>query len=245
MTAQIFRRMMIAVLAIFCIGASGSAHDLDPEAVKRLALEAILENPEIVMEAVQLLERREAAERERQAASALVAERRRLENDPNAPVVGNPMGSVTVVEFFDYNCPYCRRAKVQLDAVLRSDDDVRVVLREWPILGEESVFAARAALAARKQDKYVVFHDALMALRGRANEASVMQVARQVGLDVAQLRTDMDAPEIDAHIDASMELARSIGFSGTPSFVVGDTLVPGFIEADAMSAHIEKAREGS
>lgn len=245
MRARIFCRMVLTAMAVCCFGASASAHELDPEAVKRLALEAILENPEIVMEAVQILEQRETAARERQAASALVAQRARLERDPNAPVVGNPAGSVTVVEFFDYNCPYCKRAKVQLDTVLRADDDVRVVLREWPILGEESVFAARAALAARKQNKYVVFHDALMALRGRANETTVMQVAERVGLDVAQLRQDMSAPEIDAHIDASMELARAIGFSGTPSFVVGDTLVPGFIEADAMSAHIEAAREGS
>ena len=165
-----------------------------------------------------------------------------MENDHNAPVLGNPEGDVTVVEFFDYNCPYCRRVKPHIEALLEEDPNVRLVYREWPILGDGSVFAARAALASREQGKYEEFHWALMGMAGRAEEASVIQVAEQVGLDIAQLRRDMEAPEIDAHIAASMELSRALGFNGTPSFVIGDALVPGVIEADQMIRLAEEAR---
>ncbi|MEM8632783.1 MAG: DsbA family protein [Pseudomonadota bacterium] len=218
------------------------AQDLSEERVKELVLEAILENPEVIMEAIQLLEDHQRAEQQAQAQALLDEQRDRLEQDPNAPVIGNVEGDVTVVEFFDYNCPYCRRAKEQLYEVLAADGNVRVVMREWPILGEESVFAARAALASREQGKYDEFHEALMDLRGRATEQSVLQLANRLGMDTNKLVEDMNAPEVQAHIDTSMELARSIGFSGTPSFIVGDTLVPGFVEAAAMADHIASAR---
>ncbi len=122
--------------------------------------------------------------------------RQLLERDPNAPVLGNPEGDVTVVEFFDYNCPYCRRAMSEVQGLLDADQDVRLVYREWPILGEGSVFAAKAALAAREQGKYEEFHWALMGMEERAEEASVMRLAEEIGLDVEKLRADMDAPEV-------------------------------------------------
>ena len=117
---------------------------------------------------------------------------------------------------------------------------MKLVYREWPILGDGSVFAARAALASREQGKYEEFHWALMGMAGRAEEATVIRVAEEIGLDVAKLRRDMNAPEIDAHIAASMEMSRALGFNGTPSFVIGDALVPGVIEAEQM---IQLARE--
>ena len=146
------------------------------------------------------------------------------------------------MEFFDYNCPYCRRVKPHIEALLDEDPNVKLVYREWPILGDGSVFAARAALAAREQGKYEEFHWALMGMQGRAEEASVIQVAQEIGLDIAQLRRDMQAPEIDAHIAASMEMSRLLGFNGTPSFVIGDALVPGVIEADQMIRLTQEAR---
>jgi protein-disulfide isomerase len=219
-----------------------AAQEMTPEEVKRLALEAILENPEIVMEAVELLQQREEDAAAAAAQATLSEERAALERDPNAPVIGNPDGDVTVVEFFDYNCPYCRRALEQVDALIERDDQVRVVFREWPILGEGSVFAARAALASREQGLYEAFHDAMMGARGRLDEASVMEIAREVGLDLARLRADMEAPEVKAHIEQSFALARSLGFSGTPSFVVGDELAPGLVDADQLHAMVEAAR---
>ncbi|MCV3273281.1 DsbA family protein [Roseobacter sinensis] len=232
----------MALVATLVTPLASHADALSEDRVKELVLEAIRENPEIVLEAVQIIEQREQARQTAAAASVLSENRDLLENDPNAPVLGNPDGDVTVVEFFDYNCPYCRRVKPHIEALLDEDPNVRLVYREWPILGDGSVFAARAALAAREQGKYEEFHWALMRMQGRAEEASVIQVAQEIGLDIAQLRRDMQAPEIDAHIAASMEMSRQLGFNGTPSFVIGDALVPGVIEADQMIRLTQEAR---
>ncbi len=232
---------LVAVTALI-VPIAAQAESLSEDRVKELVLEAIRENPEIVLEAVQIIEQREQQRQAEAAATVLSDNRDLLENDPNAPVLGNPDGDVTIVEFFDYNCPYCRRVKPHIEALLEEDPNVRLVYREWPILGDGSVFAARAALASREQGKYEEFHWALMGMAGRAEEASVLQVAEQVGLDIARLRRDMEAPEIDAHIAVSMELSRALGFNGTPSFVIGDALVPGVIEADQMIRLAEEAR---
>ncbi|SLN54505.1 Disulfide bond formation protein D precursor [Pseudoruegeria aquimaris] len=233
--------LLAAVMSLGAVAAS--AEDLSEDDVKRLALEAILENPEIVMQAVEILRQRDQQAKADAVRNVLDQQRDLLERDPNAPVIGNPDGDVTVVEFFDYNCPYCKRAAPIVKGVIAGDGNVRVVYREWPILGEGSVFAARAALAARNQGKYEEFHWALMDLKGRANEASVMRVARELGMDEAQLRADMQAPEVETHIQISMSLAEQLGFSGTPSFVIGDALAPGLIPEDELKRLIGVARE--
>nr|WP_171182121.1 DsbA family protein [Ruegeria sp. HKCCD8929] len=226
------------------IGAPVASADERSEAeVKRLALEAILENPEIIMQAVEILQQREDQAKAEAAGDVLSNQRELLEQDPNAPVIGNPDGDVTVVEFFDYNCPYCKRAASVVKGVIGEDTQLRVVYREWPILGEGSVFAARAALAARNQGRYEEFHWALMDLKGRAGEASVMKVVLDLGLDEDRLRDDMHAPEVDAHIQVSMDLANQLGFSGTPSFVIGDALAPGLVPIDEMKRLIKNARD--
>ena len=235
-------RNLIAICATAFLPTLVSADTLTYEQIKQLALEAILENPEIIMEAVALLDQKEQ-DAQRAAANAVLTDQRDiLVNDPNAPVLANPNGDVTIVEFFDYNCPYCRRATPQVDEVVAADSGVRLVYREWPILGEGSVFAARAALASRKQGLYEPFHVAMMSMQGRANEQSVLKIALDVGLDIAQLRADMDDPLIDQHIQTSMELAQALGFSGTPSFVIGDQLVPGFVEADVLLDAVGQTR---
>lgn len=221
------------------------AEELTDDRIKELVYEAILENPQIVMDAVRLLEERQQQDQEAAATAALQTERERLEQDPNAIILGNPDGDVTVVEFFDYNCPYCRRAMPQVDALVERDPNVRLVYREWPILGEGSVFAARAALASRKQGKYEEFHVAMMGMAGRAEEASVLRIARDVGLDIDQLRRDMEAPEVVEHIQTSMELTQALGFSGTPSFVIGDALIPGFVEADVLIEQVAATRQAA
>ena len=222
------KKLLIST-AMLVIPFMAAADELTEDRIKELVLEAIRENPGIVFEAAQLFEEQQQANQALVAAQVLATEREALERDPNAPVLGNPDGDVTVVEFFDYNCPYCRRVKPHMEALLAADPNVRVVYREWPILGEGSVFAARAALASRNQGKYEEFHWAMMELSGRAEEASVMRAAEDIGLDVVQLRRDMNAPEIDEHIATSMRLSRAMGFSGTPSFVIGDSLAPGLI----------------
>ena len=196
------------------------------------------------MEAVQLLEAEQAAAQAGAVADVLENERDLLERDPNAPVLGNPDGDVTVVEFFDYNCPYCKRAMAEVQGLLEADRNVRLVYREWPILSEGSVFAAKAALAAREQGQYEEFHWALMGMQGRAEEASVLRVAEEIGLDVEQLRADMDAPEVEEHIATSMRLTQALGFNGTPSFVIGETLVPGFVDEEQLRSVVEETRDG-
>ncbi|PVA08991.1 hypothetical protein DC366_16400 [Pelagivirga sediminicola] len=230
-------------LGLAIVPIAGFAQEPSDTRIKELALEAIRENPQIVMEAVQLLEQEQAATRADAAADVLKNQRQLLERDPNAPVLGNPEGDVTVVEFFDYNCPYCKRAMSEVQGLLDADSNVRLVYREWPILSEDSVFAAKAALAARQQGKYEEFHWALMGMEGRAEEASVMRLAEEIGLDIEQLRTDMDASEVQEHIDESMRLSQALGFNGTPSFVIGDALVPGFVEQDQLEALVDKTRE--
>ena len=219
-----------------------TAQGLSEDRVRELVLETIRQNPEIVMEAVEILRARDAELQAVSQATVLTSERDILERDPNAPVLGNPDGDVTVVEFFDYNCPYCRKVKPEVEALLSSDQDVRVVYHEWPILGEGSVFAARAALAARKQGKYNEFHWAMMAMNGRAEQASVLRVAEEVGLDLVQLRRDMDAPEVTEHIETTMRLAQSLGFNGTPSFVIRDALLPGILSFEELQGFVTEAR---
>ncbi len=166
-----------------------------------------------------------------------------LENDPNAPFIGNVDGDAVIVEFFDYNCPYCKRAAAEVKTLLAEDAGLKVVYREWPILGEGSVFASRAALAARAQGKYEELHWALMELRGRATEASVLAAAREVGIDVDQLIVDMDAPEINAHFETTQALAQGLGFTGTPAFVIGNALVPGAVPLAELQGYVADVRQ--
>ena len=238
------RPIVTAALLAAATALPASAQELTEDRVKELVLDAIRENPEIVMEAVGILQQREQEAAADAATAALETSRTALEDASNAPVKGNPEGDVTVVEFFDYNCPYCKRAHTEVDALIEGDDAVRVLFREWPILGDGSVFAARAALAARAQDGYVALHNAMLEAEGRLDEASVMRIAEEVGLDTDRLREDMEAPEVQAHIDQSMELAQGLGFTGTPSFVIGDQLAPGLVDAETMAAMVEAARAG-
>jgi protein-disulfide isomerase len=204
----------------------------------------LLKNPEVIMEALQVLEeRRRAAEAEALQAT-LEARRDDLLRDPDAPVGGNPAGDVTLVEFFDYNCPYCRRVAPTVSRLIEDDPDLRVVYKEIPILGPDSQFAARAALAARNQERYVPFHEALMQAP-KVDESNVMEIARRVGLDVERLELDMADPAIDAAIARNLELANALGITGTPSFVIGDRVVPGAVDRATLETLIGQARRGS
>lgn len=231
-------RVIFMAVAFLGFAQMAPAQQMTNEQVKLLALEAILENPQIIMQAVAILEQRE---RER-AASGANTVRLQLEQDPNSPNLGNPDGDVTVIEFFDYNCPYCRKAGQTVQELLASDANVRVIYREWPILGEDSVFASRAALAARAQGKYEEFHWALMNGEGRASEASILKLARHLDLDVEKLQSDMTSPAVEAHIAQSNALARTLGFTGTPAFIVGDRTAPGMLSTDEITAMVAEAR---
>ena len=231
-------RLALLVFYLFFTCQSVAAQSMTEDQVKQLALEAILENPEIIMQAVAILQQRE----KERAASGANSVRLEIESDPNAPNLGNPEGDVTVVEFFDYNCPYCRSAGQTVQALLEADANVRVIYREWPILGDDSVIAARAALAAREQGKYEAFHWALMSGDGRVTEAVIFKVARDLGMDVAQLEADMVSPAVEAHIALSNALAQQLGFTGTPAFIVGNKTAPGMLSLDEITTLVVEAR---
>ncbi|RMD94875.1 MAG: DsbA family protein [Alphaproteobacteria bacterium] len=223
------------------VPAARAQEALDAAQVKKLALEAILENPEIIVQAIDILRAREAEAQTAQAQAALAANREALFADANAPEIGNPEGDVTIVEFFDYNCPYCRRAAPEVAEVLESDGNIRLVYREWPILSQDSLDAARVALAVREQGRYGAFHDALMSLP-RATGETALNLAQEMGYDMERLKADMERGEIAAHIARSRQLAQALGFTGTPSFVVGNQLVPGFVQADQLREIVATAR---
>ena len=235
-------RRLLATALITLLPFGAVAQTLSEDDVKALALEAIRENPQIIMEAIALLEEQRSEAQAAAQAETLLRQRAFLESDPNAPFVGNPDAGTVIVEFFDYNCPYCKRAAGDVKTLIAADDDVRVVYREWPILGEGSVLASRAALAARNQGKYEEMHWGLMEMRGRAEEASIFALARSIGLDVEQLRVDMQSDEVNSHIAASDQLAQNLGFTGTPAFVIGDALVPGAIPLAELEQYIAQAR---
>jgi len=216
--------------------------DMEKEEIGRLVRAYILENPEIIVEAVEILQQRERQAASAQRDSALAQYRDALENDENSPIMGNPDGDVTVVEFFDYNCGYCKRMTPELVKLLENDKNLRYVAKEWPIFGEGSEFAARAALAADKQGRYQDMHVALMSYRGQVTEEAVMKVAEEEGLDLARLREDMESPEITLQLELTDKLARAIGVQGTPAFIVGETFLPGAVPAVQLVAAIEETR---
>lgn len=235
-------QMILAATFALALPEQSLSQEISDDRIKALVAETLRENPELVLEALQALEARQAEAQAATAASVLTKERTTLERDPNAPILGNPDGDVTIVEFFDYNCPYCKRAMPEVNALMAEDTNVRLVLREWPILSEGSAFAARAALASRQQGKYAEMHDALMTMRGKVEAEAVLRIAGEVGLDIEKLKIDMQSPEVEEHIATSMRLAEALGFNGTPSFVVGDQLIPGFVEKPQLVEAVTAAR---
>lgn len=169
--------------------------------------------------------------------------RKALERDPNAPVLGNRDGDITLTEFFDYNCPFCKKMVGTLQRLISADPRLRVVYREWPVFGEDSEFATRASLASLDQGKYWQFHARLLTMKGRAAEPSVMRAARDVGLDEARLRKDMDAQRVTDHIQTSFQLADHMGLAGTPTFISGDEGLFGEMSLKELQDMIARARE--
>lgn len=211
--------------------------DIQGEAIRAY----LLEHPEVVREALEELQRRDALAAAATARDNLARHRDALFEDPRSPVLGNPGGDVTVVEFFDYHCGYCRRSAPAVAALLASDPGVRVVMKEFPILGPESVLAAKSALAAARQDRYRAFHDALF--QAEALDASAIDaIAAALDLDMARFHADREDPAIGALLDGNAAVAAALGIQGTPAFIVGDQLVPSAIDADTLAALVQAVR---
>jgi protein-disulfide isomerase len=182
------------------------------------------------------------AELEKAAAQAAAARASALLRDPASPVIGNPQGDVTLVKFSDYQCSFCKAAEPRIEKLMAEDPNVRVVVKEFPILGPVSVVAAKAALASQKQGKYHAYHQAMMGYRGKLTPDDIFAMAAKVGLDVARLKADMESPEVTDQIIATFDLARALKISLTPGYIVNATVLSG-VSARTSSAAIDFPKE--
>lgn len=225
------------------VAAEETLTEAEKAAIEDLIEKYIQTHPDIILESVRAYtERQEVAAREA-AESNLTKLREQILFDPMAPVAGNPDGDITVVEFFDYRCGYCKRSLDMVMAMIDEDPNLRVVFKEFPILSPQSRRAAQAALAAQKQGKYLEYHYALMSSRGSFDDEQILDIAAEVGLDIGQLEKDMEAPEITAYLDSVQDLARSLDIRGTPTFVVENQIVRGAVDAETLRKAIEEKRK--
>ena len=207
------------------------------QAIEVIIHDYLMQNPDVLIEALRAAE-------DAKANQVLSDRHHEIFDDPATPVGGNPQGDVTIVEFFDYRCPYCKQVQPTLQALLDQDHKLRFIYKEMPVLGAPSVTAAHAALAARLQGKYEHFHTAMMATKGQITDEVVYQVAGSVGLDVDRLKRDMAAPEIAQALKANLALASALEIRGTPGFIIGEHIVPGAIDLDALKNLVADARKG-
>ena len=246
--APLSRAAMLAG-ALLAAGTAVAQTTFTPEqrqAIGQMVREYLIKNPEVLQEAMTELERRQTEAQKAAQASALSQSRDALLNSPRDYAAGNPSGDVTLVEFFDYNCGYCKRALADLQALMKADPKLKVVLKDFPVLGPESVEASRVALAVKKQlkgEKLFEYHVKLMETRGRINGERAIAVAKDMGVDAARLQKDMEAPEVKATIQDNVVLGDRLGLSGTPAFVVGDEIISGAVGLEPMLKTIAGVRQ--
>ncbi len=205
----------------------------------------LLTNPGVIIEAVSVYEAQQKAAAAAADTDLITSNHEEIFNDGFSIVRGNPDGDITLVEFSDYNCGFCKKAHGEVEKFVKADGNIRLVIKELPILGQASVLAARAALASSKQDDgkmYPAFNDALITHRGSHTEATIMALATEVGLNVEQLKTDMESQDISDKINKTYSLAQKLRINGTPAFIIGDEVVRGFVPADRLKGLAEAAR---
>ena len=248
-TASAVRRVtLLAALALpsAVLAQSAPFTPEQREAIGGVIREYLVKNPEVLQEAFTELQRRMQEAEQAGRAEVLTSERDKLENSPRDFVLGNPQGDVTMVEFLDYNCSYCKRAVADVKALIKSDPKLRVVIKDFPVLGPDSVEASRVALAAKAQlsgDKLYEFHTKLMERRGQATADSAKAVAKEVGLDMARLEKDLQRSDINATLQENMELGQKLGINGTPGFVIGTEVIAGAVGAEPLKQVIANTRK--
>jgi protein-disulfide isomerase len=211
------------------------------ETIETVLREYLLKNPSIIREASQALQQQEERQKQEQARTGLKKFNAEIYSDQDSPSVGNPKADVTVVVFFDYNCGYCKGTVPAIEDLVKQDPAVRLIYKEYPILGATSMIAARAALAANQQGKYVEFHRALMAAQV-INLVSIKTTAARLGLDYLKLRKDMDDLQVTEALSRNLNLANALEIHGTPGYIVGDRLIPGAIDSAALAQLVRDQR---
>ncbi|WP_052341268.1 DsbA family protein [Salinarimonas rosea] len=240
-----------SVLALAPASAPATAQDAtfsegEREAIGTIVREYLLENPEVMLDVFAELERRQAAEQEARQRSAVAERGDDIFRAPHDVVIGNPEGDVTLVEFFDYNCGPCRRAMSDVMAMIEKDPNLRVVLKDFPILGAPSLEAAQIGVAAAAQmtpEQALRFHMDLLSTRGQVDGARARQVAEELGLDLARIQQELNGPRVADVITTNLDLANAVGITGTPGWVVGDGVLVGAIGEARLTEAVANARD--
>ena len=241
---NLFRPLVLTFALTFAgVAVAAEFNDKQADEIRAIVKQYLIENPDVVQEALRANEEMQRRAEDEQRTKALQSHAADLFHNKDDLVAGNSQGKVTMVEFFDYNCGYCKRALQDVMKMIESDNDLKLVMKEFPILGPGSIYASRAALASRKQGKYWEYHLALLGHNGRIDEATADEIAQSVGLDVAQLKADMGNDEVTQVLQRNMQLAEALRIEGTPAFVIDDVLIPGAVGFDALAATVKSVRD--
>ena len=244
-------RASLLAASLACTALPAAAFDMEAmtdaerEAFRGEIRAYLLENPEVLMEAIGVLEERQAAAQAEGDVALVQAHSEALFEDGFSYVGGNPEGDITMVEFMDYRCGYCRKAFPEVESLVEADGNIRLVVKEFPILGEQSEISSRFAIATLQQvgdEAYKAVHDALITLRGEVNEAAMQRIAEEAGFDPAPVIAAMGSSEVDAVIAENRALAQSMQITGTPTFVLEDQMLRGYVPLQAMTGLVEEAR---
>src|SRR5215467_3084058 len=236
--AVLFGLACSALAVVSTVGAQ--EQKLSQEEIERIVRDYLLREPEVLAEAFKRLQQRQSASAAMRSKQAIHDHRQALFGDQASPVEGNTQAKVTIVEFFDYRCVHCRSVASTIDHIVSSNTSVRVVYKNFPVLGEPSVLAARAAVAAQQQGGWPKLHRAMLAFNGDFTLDSLLTLGSSVGLDSAKLKTDMMSPETDRALQANLTLAAALGLDATPSFVIGDRVIRGALSADAFQTLVDE-----
>jgi protein-disulfide isomerase len=242
--------ILIAAAMLLAVPATAPAQtfsDSQRHEIENIIKDYLVTHPEVMQDVMAAIDKKQQEADAEKARTTIKENNATLFNSPHQVVLGNPQGNVTMVEFFDYNCAFCKRALPDMLTLLKSDSEIKFVLKEFPVLGEGSVEAAHVAVAARMQDstgkKYIEFHQRLLGGRGPADKARALAVAKEVGFDMARIEKDMDSDEVKTTIDEDMKLAEELGVNGTPSYVVGDEVLVGAVGLDALKEKVAAERK--
>jgi protein-disulfide isomerase len=233
-------------LAPAAMAQSAVFNEQQKQAIGEIVKDYLIKNPEVLTEVIAELEKRQAEAQQASQASAVKETQQSLLNASHSYVVGNPSGDITLVEFFDYNCGYCKKALADVQTLMKSDPKLRVVLKDFPVLGPDSVEASRVALAVKNQlqgQKLLDYHVKVMDSRGRVNAERAIAVAKEMGVDVARLQKDMEGAEVRNALQENMALGDKLSLTGTPAFVIGETVIPGAVGIDPLKQVIANVRQ--
>lgn len=213
--------------SIFLAGAitSAAANTFSPEQTKQIEQiihSYLVKNPQVLVEASQALQQQQMAKMQQAAVKGITANAKDIFNNPASPVIGNPQGNVSIVEFMDYQCPHCKDMEPIMNELIKDDSQLRVIYKELPIFGANSEYAASAALASVKQGKFAALHNALLKDQNPLTQDEVLKVAKSVGVDTAQMEKDMKDPTIAQQLKDNLKLAQSLNLMGTPAIIVAN-----------------------